>query len=1089
MCAPDEVPAALVTLAQVEPNQGRTARKVMSVADDGTPAQADYNLGRLFVLAHRRVEGHDSLVALARELEDDSDRVLLRGEAIDPDPEQLQVRRWHARPDQPATLRDAPSRLFVGDIDKLPNTRGLDPRIDPQGAAAWILASLGPEFERCAAVVVFSGSCCVDLPEGTVPDTLNARVLAFMSEALDHAAIKRLMTAMELRLLQSIPEDMHPPRGKRIIDWSVTMPMQPTYLARPLFRQGRRDPFEGRSRVVSLTAGRSPCLDVAALREAVGELVPASRRSDRAGKLVPKNKASVAMPAPPPRPALPLPELPRPALHPDLAAMCREAVSERAARGRTGKGKGSRPKGLNRANLRVGYARAAVEALRLLHARVEWGAAFPAFAPYAMAGGAPQGQRDKWAFVASALVGAAASTEDIDSGRLDGIVEWIAALAGGHAWMGREFRGKGMDGALLARCRDAAMGKTVEWNGKRVDPRYCYRFDTVIDLLDVGVDEALALGLISLAPEEWIASHNRRRREAREAGREYRTDLERAIEREELRRKISRLPRDRRSPSAIRDWLARQGIELSLSAIRDLKNVDGIAHRKVDFVLAGIGFQGGAPSRSRSTLAGEKKKRGRAFVGSRSGAADLIAAFAPPQGEVLPTPEGMGEAASGIHVRPAEAAGCSPVEGLAKGEAGLPSAATSGAAEGQPDREEVAEASQSPAVSADTPGDDAQAPLVAGSRLVVLSDLDRAILRRDDAATAAAVVAQLRAMAERAAGKPDFRLSLPVAIAWDHPAAAPIRAAWTALRPGAHPADAVLGAPVGGLVMNATRPMAHRPAGAPASVIGAWRRVSLAWDAAWTAMGGDDDAEVRDRIVAVLAATAKAIRARGALSHHAPADVLALPAGAIFDATHPLAGPILAAAEAVEAARRAVRLRERRKDGAWQRLAFTVGLRAMDDHEALRHVARRRQDVVGWIEEKISHLRAEASRDAGRAVRMRDIPKAMELNRAMAAILRADRKALTAAGLPVDLDARCRVLLWPVMSDERRAELHRLLRDEAPPSPPLKQPAAATRLPPPPMRPSFLRPRVAPAVSAAHVVARHVPHFMSTSAVAAPSVD
>ncbi len=106
----------------------------------------------------------------------------------------------------------------------------------------------------------------------------------------------------------------------------------------------------------------------------------------------------------------------------------------------------------------------------------------------------------------------------------------------------------------------------------------------------------------------------------------------------------------------------------------------------------------------------------------------------------------------------------------------------------------------------------------------------------------------------------------------------------------------------------------------------------------------------------------------------------------------------------------------------------------------------------------------------------------MKLHRALSAVLRADRRELTAAGLADELDERCRAMLSPELSRAVRDEVRTMARSatiEAPPA----------RMLPPVTRPSFLRPRVPQAVPAPHVIGRHVPHFMRSSVVAAPAVD
>lgn len=1070
-CPPpsDSSPQAVVTLAGLEPNKGRTARKAYVVNADGTLGRRDYSLGRHFLLQRHVVHGHAGLLDLARRLEGDGGTVLLRGHASQPEAVLLQPRLWRARPDHPATLDDLPSILFTGDIDGLPNTEGRDPRDDPERTAAWMLARLGPEFERCAAIVVFSASCCLDMPDGTPPPTLNARILLLMDEALDHAAIKSLMQGMEARLVAGLPEAQRPPRGTRIIDWSVTMPMQPVYLAAPLFLHGRTDPFQGRSRIVSLDgAYRAPTLCVRDLRAAIGHLSQPDRRARRTALEAPKaigseSRAVSAECAPQQpravRPALPLPPVPRPPLHPDLAAICRRADLERIAATANAAGKG-RPRGaearaVNVGNLRTGYARAAVEALRLLHARTVWGAQFGEYAAWAEAGTAPRGQRDLWAFVISALVGAAATDEDTRDGRLDRIVAWIARIAGGDAWAAEEWSAGGMDGALMGRCRAAAAGLKVTWNGREVDPRYCYALDTVVGLLDVGEDEALALGLISLAPADWIASLNRRRHRAARQGGEHRTELEMMLDRAEMRRMVMRIPAARRTAASAMAALSRAGWEVSESTVRRLLGEGRINVPKFDFVLAGIGFRGGVACQTVRNLAllSERGERGTAGRRDRREVDQILAALGEPQesqashpaqgtgearrsGEARsawagiplpaagvgdaagPSPQGMGEAETGIHIPAAGVGGTAsqPAQAVGDGGMGIPPL---------------------PVVSAGPPAH-------GGRRLVGLTRMERMILRGDSKGISAALVDGLNAFAEGAGqgGRKSPRLSLPAGclLNLDHPAAAEVVAAWEAVAPGTSPAPAERLGARAGLVAFPRMPTfipsqcfhrrpgeQHLPREDMHSVMRTWAAVDAAWTTAWRAMAGEDDAVIRAALVAAVQATAKAVRARGATREtENPAHVLRLPFDAALDRGHPMATEVMQAMSAVDEARKAVWRRDRKRRAAMDRETFGMLLPGTTARQALGHVARRSLAVRERFEARIRALLGTGTRAAKR---MHEVPEAKQLHRAMSAVLRADRAEVAAADISPEVRDKCIAMLWPDLSWDARGEMQRRAAD------------------------------------------------------------
>jgi len=1149
----------VVTEAAVEPHRGKAARKTFGLKADGTPKTTDYSLGTRFILRRRAVMGHEGLVALARDMERDGERFLLRGRAITSSPILLQPRLWRDRPDQPATLEDAASRLFTGDIDKMPNLCGLDPRVDPHGTAAWMLAQLGPEFARCAAVVIFSGSCCLDLPEGQPPATLSARVLILMDEELDHDGLKAIHLAMDARLVAALPEGARPGAGAMIVDWHVAMPMQPIYLAAPRFLPGRSDPFGGRTRVVSLAAGRDPLLHVAALRDALPQAVPpvaAARTSRRKAEADNDNDNAPRVVQPvPARAPLPLVPVERPALDPLFEAMCRGVMERRsAARGWGGELAVKSHRG-------VGMMRAAAEALHAIHARVRWGADHAAFADWARAGHVPPGQRDTWTFVISSLVAAAADVGEIEDGRVAEVVAWIARTVGGEDWAREEWEGRA-DGALFDRCRDAAEGKVVEWMGRSWDPRYGYNLDTVIELLSIGQDEALALGMISLAPTEWIAALGHRRAEAQARGEVHRTALEALMERAAMQRRIMAVRRDRRTVPALSARFMREGTEVSRSTIRRLLEGPRIDVPKVDFVVAGVGFRGGAafqPRRFNYTPA----SAGRAEQGQGAdGEADVIAALGTRAGEDLPLHDGEGDAVMG---NPVPAAGASEMAGrFPEGEGEAGKGILTPAAHGGDE-----EASIVPVVRAGegtagfliptegitagilVPRDEPEGteagilvPSVHGDRGTVIRPPvvavrpgnvvppSRLIAAGDWAALASTLVEDLHAEALRLGADrlASLGLMLPAGslLDLDHPMAQPIAEAWQALRPGTEvPRAARLGGE-GPLVHAGVVPVppqrlvplsssqrdrllgpdrpsvpsytpfrpgrvrgdSYVPALVSPSLVKAWARVDAAWGAAWAVMAGEDDGAIRDALVRALEASAKAVRAKGATLEDAPPDdlIMRLPLGAFLDGVHPMAEAVHAAMRKVHEAKRAVAARDRKRGAKHARMAFGIMLADLTGEDALRHVARRSLAARDWREDRIRKLVSATSRQSRQPVRLRDVPEAHTLHRALSAVLRADRAEVAAAGLPEDLRRRCLAMLQTDLSREVRQEMHRLAGGMVS-APRRVSPRAAAWL----VQNTFYHAMVESweraRPSQAHLYPTRYPAFMKARMVAAPAVD
>jgi hypothetical protein len=74
---------------------------------------------------------------------------------------------------------------------------------------------------------------------------------------------------------------------------------------------------------------------------------------------------------------------------------------------------------------------------------------------------------------------------------LEATVERLASSCGG--WTSQETRSR--IHAVFKRSRQAAAGETIEYKGKRIEPRYRYSSARIVDLLDISPDEQAELGL------------------------------------------------------------------------------------------------------------------------------------------------------------------------------------------------------------------------------------------------------------------------------------------------------------------------------------------------------------------------------------------------------------------------------------------------------------------------------------------------------------------------------------------------------------------------------------------------------------------
>ncbi|WP_315756013.1 hypothetical protein [Bradyrhizobium sp. SZCCHNRI2007] len=115
----------------------------------------------------------------------------------------------------------------------------------------------------------------------------------------------------------------------------------------------------------------------------------------------------------------------------------------------------------------------------------------------------PSGTRDAWLFVASMAL-----SWITPAPALQGQVEALACKVAG--W--RECEARSRMGSIVRRALDAAAGKTIEFDGKEVDPRYRMKVETIIKWLAIKEDEMRAAGLrVLLSPDA------RRERKAQDA--------------------------------------------------------------------------------------------------------------------------------------------------------------------------------------------------------------------------------------------------------------------------------------------------------------------------------------------------------------------------------------------------------------------------------------------------------------------------------------------------------------------------------------------------------------------------------------------
>ena len=147
----------------------------------------------------------------------------------------------------------------------------------------------------------------------------------------------------------------------------------------------------------------------------------------------------------------------------------------------------------------------------------------------------PPGQRDSWLFLAGVAMSYLA-IPTVLSRELPALAQEIAG------WNERESRSR--FSAIFRRAYMAARGETVEWDGMRVDPRYRFYDDTIVERLEISEAEMRLLGFKHLVtPEiarEQEAARKRAERHAKGENRQTRAEF---LESAEQRRAEARLLR------------------------------------------------------------------------------------------------------------------------------------------------------------------------------------------------------------------------------------------------------------------------------------------------------------------------------------------------------------------------------------------------------------------------------------------------------------------------------------------------------------------------------------------------------------------
>jgi hypothetical protein len=201
----------------------------------GRVIKTPYGLEKYFKMKQVELTGFRHLCKCLDALTRQPLAFVIRGEPLPGIDHEKTRRLFHPDPEtsDAATFAEAPRRWFAVDVDKVKCPPATVPATDPEAAIEHVLGLLPPELHDASCWWQFT--CSQSLPGHE--DTLSARLWFWSLEPLDDASLTR----WALNANKGFGRD----NGK-LTDDSIYRPVQPHYIAAPIFEDGMRDPLPRR---------------------------------------------------------------------------------------------------------------------------------------------------------------------------------------------------------------------------------------------------------------------------------------------------------------------------------------------------------------------------------------------------------------------------------------------------------------------------------------------------------------------------------------------------------------------------------------------------------------------------------------------------------------------------------------------------------------------------------------------------------------------------------------------------------------------------------------------------------------------------
>ena len=212
---------------------GKLATKRFSRYPDGKIGKSDYDREKWFSAEVVTIAGLEDLARVLTDLQKDNSAFVIRGGPLPTANRNRLTRRIHDRPDEPAPFRASDRAWIMVDVDGIEAPADIDATEDPDKAATYLIAQLPQEFKGVDCFWQWSSS------QGFKGRKLSCHLWFWLDRPIADKDLKRWAKAYNAAV------------GRKVIDDAVFTPVQPHYIADPIFENGAVNPLRRRTGILS----------------------------------------------------------------------------------------------------------------------------------------------------------------------------------------------------------------------------------------------------------------------------------------------------------------------------------------------------------------------------------------------------------------------------------------------------------------------------------------------------------------------------------------------------------------------------------------------------------------------------------------------------------------------------------------------------------------------------------------------------------------------------------------------------------------------------------------------------------------------